>query len=530
MKIHSKKYLIENSSGILSSVHDKLNEISLEGTSTPDFKEGMVVYFSSLPLKVLQSVENKLKSPDKNIVLSLPKPSDKNYYGGKSYSLVNTAIKKLSKNRIDDGKEVQLFSNALSIAKYIQSIYKRPVQADRGTQFRQLRNKAVELVRNVEPKFPRFADKWCPADIYIYNDTESVNVAMSAEYLKIGDDSFNAQFQDDMKKTNVGILGISLKEEKAQAGAGGSFEKILTREENYKESKRITNYSVLSVAYHYEKSLSSTSVSTKLKELSTAHASAVTLLSKNTPGAKEVADELEKSLKMSLGKYLPKKDKDRFPKKAIELAFQESKISEVKYSKNLRDSVRTMFTQVRKRVNNEYNRMRDEFFTDLQNSGFKTPSVKLNPSNMGITYVLGKAGCYKAASYVLSGLNSDVLTIPKEFKNIMKQKNAFVALTAYAVGLAGISPTFFKLTGSSVLGGTAHVDTFYSDGFLNLDKGSDIEVIDEPTRMGFAVKFLAKVTVKNSGKSDTVKKYSVVINFQSAGESITINVQEFKGK
>lgn len=531
MKIHSKKYLIENSSGILSSVHDKLNEISLEGTSTPDFKEGMVVYFSSLPSNTLEQIEKKLKEPKDRILLNLPEPNDQKYYGSKSFNLVKKAISHLSKDKITDQNEVRLYSNGLSIAKSIQDIYRKPVQADRGETFNRIRSYAIELVKKQIENFPGKPDKWCPADIYIYNDNSSVNKIFSAEFLNIGEKSLNAQFQSDIKKTGKGILGISLKEEKAQGGAGGSFEKSLTRKENYPESKKIQNYSVLSVAYHYDKSIKNKNKPTGIGEISTAHASARRLASRKVQGAENVVTELQKTLELTLGKKdlsSALNNRGNYDKKTVESIFQSKQLEKVKYSSGLDGAVKGMFKVLMRQINDEYNKTRDQFYSDLKEAGFNPPSTKIDAKKLGVKNSLAKAGCYKTASYLINGLNAGKLQIPQEFKTIINQKNVFVALTAYAIGMAGISPTFFKMIGTSTPGENANIETFYGDGFLNLDDDSDVVIKDSPKRLGFNVKFITKVTLENDKNSKTVKKYEVNISFQSGGDMVTVSVSQLK--
>lgn len=537
MKIESRNTLLQKDGFILESVRNlirssELNEgVSLEGTSTPDFKEGMVVYFSLLPSESLQKVEDKLKNPSIKTILNLPQPNDQKYYGSKSFSLVKKAVSHLSKDKIVDQNEIRLYSNALSISKTIQGIYKKPVQVDRGETFNKIRSYAVSLVKKQIENFPKKADKWCPADIYIYNDTTSVDKLLSADFLNIGNKSLNAQFQSDIKKINKGIVGISLKEEKAQGGAGGSFQKSLTRTENYPELKKIRNYSVLSVAYHYDKSIKNKNKPVGIGEISTAHASARRLASRKVQGSENVVTELQKTLESTLGKRdlsTALNNRGNYDKKTVESIFSEKGISQVKYSTGLNNAVQSMFNVLMKSIIDEYTKNRDEFFNDLKSAGFNPPSSKLDPKQMGVKRTLAKAGCYKTASYLINGLNAKKLQIPPEFKTIIDQKNAFVALTAYAIGMAGISPTFFKMIGKSIPGETANIETFYGDGFLNLDDDSDVLIEDSPKRMGFNVKFITKVTLESDKNSQTVKRYEVNISFQSGGDSVTVSVSELK--
>ena len=131
------------------------------------------------------------------------------------------------------------------------------------------------------------------------------------------------------------------------------------------------------------------------------------------------------------------------------------------------------------------------------------------------------------ASWVLDGINSKKLNIPDVYQTIINEKNAFVAMTAYAIGMAGISPTFFKMIGSSK-GGTAHLETFHGSGFLNLDEKQKIVIGDSPGRKGFFVEFITTVKLDEKKGSKPVSKYKVSLDFRYAGEAINIEVSELK--
>ena len=68
MKIESRNTLLQNDRFILESVRNlirssKLNEeVTLEGTNTPEFKEGLVVYFSNIPSNQLDKIDDKNSS------------------------------------------------------------------------------------------------------------------------------------------------------------------------------------------------------------------------------------------------------------------------------------------------------------------------------------------------------------------------------------------------------------------------------------------------------------------------------------
>jgi hypothetical protein len=538
MIIHSKNKLRENSESVLKSVWSLLysinEDVSLTDTSTPDFKEGLVVYFANLDENTLLSIENKLKSPSaEQKVLKLPLPGDKKFYGAKSYDSVLIAKEHLSKDKIVLKNDIRLFANALSIAKKIQQIYKKPVQADRGESFSEIRKKAVSLVNNVYSNFSKYPDKWCPADIYIYNDTDSLQKALNAKDALIGNDSLNAQFQSNLTKTSKKILGISLKEQVAQGGAGGSFENILTRKENYPKSPKITYYSLYSILLKYDKSKKNQDNASSVGYISTAHASAKNMISifgkRGIPvkGLKQVESNLEETLKNTLGKIKPKPD-GKYDSDYVKTVFNEKGIKKIKYAPNLEKSIKTVINDTNEGAVKEYNKNVNTFYNSLKFLGINTPKVRPATQLSSTRVMLAKSGCYKTAGHVLNGLNSGKLGIPESFKTIMKQKNPFVAWTAYAIGMAGISPTFFKMVGNSTVGGIAKVEPYYGNGYLHLDEKEDVKIIDNPEASYISIDFVTKVTMEDSPKSQTVFRYKCTLTFDGAGDQVKVTVSKIE--
>jgi hypothetical protein len=138
-----------------------------------------------------------------------------------------------------------------------------------------------------------------------------------------------------------------------------------------------------------------------------------------------------------------------------------------------------------------------------------------------------KASCYLVADYLMSVINAEDLSIPEAYKSIVKEKNAFVALTAYAIGMGGISPTFFKLIGKEN-GSDATLETFYGDGILSLDEDAGTQIVDTAEYKGFYVIFTTKVLLNVDGKSETKEKYQVTLDFRYAGDQLNIEVSELK--
>jgi hypothetical protein len=538
MRIESKSWLIENSKSILKNikVRKKSNlfeEYQLQQTGHGWFKESLVVYFSTMVSDSdMKKVEHKLSLSDKdqqNVKLKLPQVTNFDRYGNGKSTLPN-AISHLMEDVVKTN-EKKFYYNAISIAKLIRSIYGGkvdPKKIDMGTVYDSIRSKAVELSRGMELE-GMTPDKWCPADIYIYNDLSVPRKAVTAKTLNIGENSLNSFFQSDAKKTSSGILGISLKEEKAQAGAATSFKNILTREQNYPALDKIKNYDALSVIYHYDNFVENPNKSYYFSNLAYAYASAKKLDARGINGAKDMISALEKTFESTLGEYLPSKTRTgAYSPTSIKQAFEKSGAVEVSISSKMTESIEKIVESVRKDATKQFLSERKKFIDDLKSYGFNPPTKLLSPDKLTIQKILTKSGCYRAASYVLKGMSSGAMSIPPTFSTIAKQKNPFVAMVAFAIGMGGISPTFFKMIGSSRPEGVAHIEPFYGNGFLNLEDKTDVSIIDSENRAGFGIEYIAKVTLEDSKKSKTLKKYKVKINYHSAGDQIIVLVNEFK--
>lgn len=538
------KNLLDTEHIILSSIRELLKEsyskeetidesTTLRETNTPEFKEGLVVYFSALPSNKLKLVEEKLSKPeDKQKKISLSEPDSDKLYGAKSYGLVIDAVKHLS-NDIVKTSEKSFYYNALSVAKKLQEIFKGPLEADRGDYtYSKLRNKAVQLIKDGY-QMALTADKWCPADIYIYNDGGSPAKMLNAESLNIGDDSFNAYFQPDIKNIKDGLIGISLKEEKAQAGKATSFFKTLERKENYPEAPKLSGNSkyVLSIAYNFDQAVKSYGKDSQkaIGYIATAHASAE-ILSEKLKDADVVKNDLLNILKTTFGASDLKSIKNargRYDKDTTRELFVKKNLKSFVIPSSVQTNIDKLFNSVRKKIETEYTNARKQFLNVLTKSNMEVPVQTPDLKSMGMETVLKKTSCYMVASWVLDGINSKKLNIPPVYQSIIKEKNAFVAMTAYAIGMAGISPTFFKMVGSSK-GGTAHVETFYGSGFLNLDEKQSVIIGDNPGRKGFFVEFITAVKLEEKKGSKPVSRYKVSLDFRYAGEAINIEVSELK--
>lgn len=554
MNIYSKRHLIENSHLILSKaksiLSNRLNEVTaLKDTGHGWFKESLVIYFSTMVSdKQIEMVEAKLGMKDADQAelppLKLPTVSNFDNYGLGKNTLPG-AIQHLSEDVIPTS-EKKLYYNAISSAKLIRGLYggKKidPKRVDMGIKYDSIRKRGVELAKK-SGITGITADKWCPADIYIYNDLSDITRASNAKYLNIDigtQKSLNGLFQSEPEtETSKGILGLSLKEQIAQAGAATSFKNILSREKNYPDADKIDNRDALSIIYHLDNFRVEYAKEKSTKEyyfsnLAYAYASAISLIERRkdsrkiVTASKNALNLIETIFSSTLGDNLPPKVRGKYVVNKVRDAFNDSNISKFVVPNAVASAIKNISSAIEEDAISEYTKMRQSFLRDLVAAGYKSPQKLYSPNAMrgDIGRALAKAGCYKVASYVLKGMSLGELSIPTEFSTIAKQKNVFVAMVAYAVGMAGLSPTFFKVKGSQKPGGTAHMEAVYGSGYFHLDDDSEVKIIDKETTAGFRIEFTAKVTKTAKSSSKTLQKYQTIMIYHSAGDHISVLVNK----
>jgi hypothetical protein len=503
---------------------------NIEGSNTPELKEGLVIYFSTQKPKDIDAAINKCSDPNNTDVLKFSTDIDNKFYGIKSSSLVSKAISLLNTSNIS-ANNAKLFLNALSIAKKIQAEFGilSPDKIDRGDyMYTKIRAHAVKLVS--EMGLTPDADKWCPADIYIYNNAGAAKQALQSDDLNIGKTSLNSMFNTEFNSAG-GIVGISLKEEKAQAGKANSFKKILTKEENYPTATALTPVQKSTMELLYNLNILSSTKSKDTPKLKIGYVSeAARIITANKiPNTDALLKSLTNTLRLTFKGDMKRAfgQKGGFNKDATRKSFAELGISDITYDKNLLSLIDTLESNLKKNALDTYKSSRKSFIDTLIRLNFNVPAKAPDVNKMNSETLYKKSSCYMTAEYLLSGLNSEQLQIPVAYKSIITQKNAFVALTAYAIGMAGISPTFFKLVGSSS-GKEAHLEPFYGDGFLNVDENTTTKIVDTNEYKGFYVEFIAAVSKSASKKSKVMSKYKVTLDFRFAGDQLNIEVSDLK--
>lgn len=502
---------------------------NIEGSKTPELKEGLVIYFSTQTPKDIEAAIKKCSDPNNIDTLKFNTKIVNNFYGDKASTLVPKAIELLNGSSITANNS-KLFLNALSIAKKIQSEFGvlDSTKIDRGDLYTKIRTHAVSLVN--EMGLSADADKWCPADIYIYNNTGAAKQAIQSDDLNIGKNSLNSMFNTEFN-TSGGIVAISLKEEKAQAGKATSFKKILTRKDNYREATALAPVQKVTMELLYNINMitgTSSKLTPKLKIGYIAEAARI-LSTNKIANTEPLLKSLVNTLRLTFNNDITRASgaKGGFNKDAARNSFDELNVENITYDKNLIKLIESLDATVRKNALDTYTSSRKSFINTLTRLNYQVPAKSVDTKNMDSETLYKKSSCYLIAEYLLSGLNSEQLQIPTAYKSIMTQKNAFVALTAYAIGMAGISPTFFKLIGKSS-GLDADLEPFYGDGFLNVDENTTTKIVDTNEYKGFYVEFIATVSKSASKKAKIMNKYKVTLDFRYAGEALNIEVSDLK--
>lgn len=216
-----KKYALNQlGKGVFTA---KITKGGLQGTETPEMKEGLVSYFFLVANDGIEKAENKLKSKS-DISLDLPiQIIDPVYFGKKSALLVSNAIKYLNENQIKDKKEIGLYLNAISAAKTCLTFNMNVV--DRGNLFESIRKIASKITR-IEP------DKWCPGDIYLYDADSKSTIMQILQEVSKNNNIVSIVEQGEIKQVGLNhlfegenpiIYAISLKEEQALSGRATAF-------------------------------------------------------------------------------------------------------------------------------------------------------------------------------------------------------------------------------------------------------------------------------------------------------------------
>lgn len=472
------------------------------GRDTELLSEGLFIYFCCLDESKFDAAEDFIFGNAKNKTMSakykLPLTGiDSEYYGADAASSVSKIIGQFNKNLIDH----KLFANAISSANVVRKIYKGAVPAgsiDRGTLYTLIRQKATKLAK--EAGLTGIVDdKWCPADVFIYGPGITSAVIGSINMLNVESDkskSINGLFSNMFEKPkSKQILGVSLKQEIARGGKAKSFKSILTRETTYPDAGKLDKtYEFLlelSVFLNAATDIKNDKARTKKKCLV-----ALKVIQKFTG----VIEKLDPKIKKRLLLVIPK----------------------LKSSKITRGDVNKLYDAILEGAKDQYTTSRNSFLKSLDSKKYIVSQTKVANITDIETY-LKKAACYLVATDLIVGFDGKLFKLPSAVKSISVETNPFVALTAYAIGYSGISPTFYKLLGSEH-SPAGKFERFTGDGVLTLPDESKIIIQDNPGYKGFVAVF--NTTVMQGDKQS--HSYKIELAFKFSEIEITVEVTDIE--
>ena len=509
----------------LPEVEVYLPEASTQpNTKDPEFKEGMVVYFLGLPDKNFNAYLNYFENPTPNAKLpDYIAPKKKGYYKGSDLVAVENGIKYLYANsqNFKNQKALGGYIEPFSTAYAIRQMFGRQ-NADRGPLFAALKEEAAAKATDlIGEKVP--VDKWCPADMFVYAAPVD-ELYFDEKFLNTGPDSINSSFVIDESEFVPGkIVGISLKESQARAGKAKSFTDVLTRKQNYDKAPQLSEElrAQVSILYHTEEAIKDPSKVYYISEVCRRLIS----LKDQTPAA-GLLKVIKPIVVSKFGSVLGKNKAKEYQKANLEKVGsitpnQQKAISrelEV-FAENIQEAVLKVYRKEKGIFTEQLNKLNYEVAAKKEAPG-KEKKIKAISRQCHIQ--LKKAGCYQIASWFMTGFNTNQLAIPKEFKTLSVDQGVFVALTAYAIGMGGVSPDFLKAKGAPTPTGGG-VEEFFGSGYLTLDPKTQVIVNDTDEYSGFQVSFFT-AALRSAKKNKIVAKYKTILDFRYSGDALFIEV------
>jgi hypothetical protein len=477
-----------------------------------------------------------------------------------------TALQKLLADYNAGKPNINEFVNAITSAQYIKSNYGTPIaanQLDRGPEFDKFKQAAMGLIsRTMGIDLKTEPDKWSPADIFIYNSGAPREIDTLANDSRTTIYDINKLFTESITSTSGKIVGISLKKSKAQGGKALSYRKTLNKDKfelasdisvEAKEERSCLYLSSMSTtqAKSGKKLINNSDKFGYLAEIAVNRklgkdpawaavtTSAVNTIKKtiaNILKQYSVSNRLDTKVKqakskgyqqiLDLGdKILKQKSQDTAKKFARNL-FKSVEDANIVYDKSYDASVTAFKASKKRKAMKLCGDAKKNFLAALDSQQYTVKDITTPEVDNTVLRLYKKASCYLLATWFLTGSKTGGLKMPSGFTAIAKQKDPFVAMTAYAIGQAGISPYFIKVKGAgdvvSKLNQPASADYMGGDGMVETSKDKAVLVVDSENAAGFAVEMELEVR-KIKGAS---KKYKVTLDFRFAGEAINIEVSE----
>ena len=470
--------------------------------SSTELKESMVGYAYKINTEELVEIIDILKDNGNSSLVSLGyapyEIPDSEKYFNIDISEYVTKLYNKRPSMIDTKEKKQLlnsFSSALTIKEYFDKDI-----VDRGkTIFEAIRNKATSLIKDQDLRVDK--DKWCPADIYLYSNPNIINQINEVTTLT-GPTGLNSFFADDVNDEEK-IVAVSLKEELALQGKSTNIVKV---SKNLDIPDR-----------EFDKLRLDKDIRTYLESIEVGVKTVLNKYGLKTPKSVNLGGLLGQGRGIpELKEFKPNgKPNPNFNKAAYN---ELTKFSELQKSKN-------------QKYIDHYNKYKNRFY-DIAAEYNATPPT-YSDQDIPIDTIIKKAGVYKFAIFVSNEKFFEQIKKALSKKEVGRQTmaqytNPFVALCAYAIGISGLNPTFWKVTGKSD-GTPGSIMKLKGDTVLKIDAKQELEVVDNQLSTDMSMKYIVSSKIEDaSGKKN--KRYSVTISFRYDINSIRVEVNEFKEK
>jgi hypothetical protein len=469
-----------------------------------------------------QAAEQIIEEDIKKVTDKISQVYNKNkqYYGaGKSMpENLDLFVKYVFLKR--DPKDIVTLTNSIASAAAIHKQISADGRIIRDQKFENIRSKAVLLIKeqyniSLEP------DNWCPGDVYLVLNESSIKACLEAKTLNIGKSSLNHQFEKSGE-----IIAISLKEETARGGKAttfastvftNTFESDVKQEDKYgtsdnkalaQLSAKITRFQDYYYGKDKKRKKSNINAITKNEKLHSSINSILIAGGKQTTSTKKIVPNYkseEEFLKANQNLFNDILDSISIIKKSLT-----SEESSKKIEDTFVNSRNTFISNIKK------------YKVEIEAEDSKTFVKEIKEKSKDYIKALSmKTSTYELASLIIGKWTDKNAKISPAYKKIQDITNPFVALTAFAIAEAGISPSFYKVIGSakSLMG---HADYFSAKAEVDIDStSSKMKLVDSAGNAGFILDY---VTILGN------KKYDTKLAFVFSNTSIKIEVQELKAQ
>lgn len=422
----------------------------------------------------------------------------------------------------------------------------------RDKLFDDIRERAVQIARTRYDMNIK-ADKWCPGDVYLLLNKGDIHKMLSATELNISTDespSFNSYFGGEGDE-GATLIAISLKEEQAQAGKAGSFLETVFQNE-FKTSLKPEEYAgtsnnkntikVVASIQRYQDYISGKGrrkqsfINAIIKNSEspkwTIHGSILVIVGSQKVKLPRKKNEVDYFIGESKVNFQPGMSENQFyiqNKKIFE--FIDKSIAD-KRSNLLGNSGETEkhFLTARKAFveelkKNKINTIKETLnkadVTKMSDEKFMKGIITASEGKDYISTLSKKTAVYEAATLIMQRWGDDEKKLSPAMQKLAKITNPFVALAAYAIGIGGISPYFFKVFGhhSQLMGSVEFFDT---DAEIDVDESTtNVTINDSWGADNFTVEY--DLNIGNH-------VYNTLLMFRFSSGTLFIEVNRLKKK